>query len=1103
MRNSIFAAMAAVCLSATLTAQSSRGTVDGRIVDSSQAVVGNAKVELRSITTGVIRTNISNEAGTYRFDAVDLGMYQITVTAGGFQQWQTQPFEVVANQVRTVDAKLDIGEQKSVVQVVAESVQLQAEAPVRGANIDSTSITQLPVALRNPVALALNVPGVSTNRGGPGVATFSVNGGRGRSNNFLIDGTENNDISVAGQGFQIKNPDAVQEVSVQTSNYDSEFGRAGGGVVNVITKGGSNEFHGSANLTLDVTNDDATTLLQSVDPNVISRGKPLPGTEWFGGGTIGGPIVRNKLFFFQSFQDQRQRSSGSTDVISPSPAGRATLNGLFPKGRNPRIDLLNDITTGVDGTANLFRVPLADGRPDIEFGTAIIGYPQTFIDRQTTTRIDYSLSPKDQISGRYLYSDQDNAVAALNFPSFITSQKNRFQNALVSYTRVISANKTNELRLPYNRIALSIPNDAANPLGASLPLYNIAGLANSSVGRSITGYMGVQTNLPQGRIANNYGLQDTFSWIHGSHSIRFGGDLLLQRSRQYAPITERGLFTYQASTGYSGFANFVDDFGGSNGLAQKDFGNPAYYPDLLRQAYFVQDRWRATPSLTLTIGLRYEYFGLPMNTLRTPAYVGIFNVDPVTFTGPFSEPNKVRADKNNFAPTLGIAWNPNIESGILGKLFGGRKTVVRTGYQMGYDSFFNNIASNAATSSPNAVVTQVFSTPTAASPRGLANLSANLPRAARPFNALDGQSLIIENLVNPYFQRWSFGVQRQLTTTAIIDVSYVGSKGTKLFSQEQFNPLVPSSMVINPPNVRTIPAERLVSRLDPLAGTRSVRTNNGSSIYNSLQVHLTKRSSNGLFGSVAYTWSKLIDYGSDIFTASGNVGQSVVPTIFGGLPRERGVSLFDRTHRTSIVAGYDLPFYKSNNGAVGRVLGGWGLSGVYNHETGVPVNISNGVDADGIDGGNDRPNFNPNGQPGVRAVPGAGPTGYVNPDLPGRPSIDPATAQYIGLAANTGPNPLPTGNLGRNTFRSGPTNNWNVNILKKVKLTERLNAEFRGEFYNMLNHPQRGQGSISPFSPGASTPSANVSTSPAGQFLNLGVLDGGGRVVRYSLRLFF
>lgn len=1085
-------------------AQTSRGTVNGIVTDQSGAAIAAVDVELRSLTTGVIRTTKSNEVGNYRFDAVDLGSYQIAANSTGFQQLQTQPFEVVANQVRTIDVRLELGEQKSVVQVVADTVQLQVEAPVRGVNIDTTRVTQLPFATRNPVSLALTAPGVTTNRAGPGVATFSVNGARGRSNNFLIDGTENNDISVAGQAFQIRNPDAVQEVAVQTSNFDSEFGRAGGAVVNVITKGGTNEIHGTASFLLDVTNDDATTLNQSIDPNVISRGKPLPGTEQWWAGTIGGPIVKNKLFFFQSFQEQRQRSSGSSDVIAPTAAGRATFDSLFPKGRNPRADLFSEITAGVTASANPFTVALGNNRPDIQFGTAVFGYPQTFRDRQTTSRIDYALSSRDQLSGRYLYDDNVNPVSAINFASFITSQHNKFQNVQVAHTHVLSAVKTNELRLAYNRIGLEFPLDATHPLSATLPLYSIAGLGASSVSRSTGGYLGVQTNLPQGRVANNYLLQDSFSWVKGSHSFRFGAELTQQRSRQYAPIVERGLLTYNAGGGFTGFANFLDDFGGSGGAVRRDFGQPAYYPDLFRQGYFFQDRWRVSQSVTLTLGLRYEYFGLPMNTLRTPAYEGLFNVDTTTFTGPFQQPNKVEGDYNNFSPAFGLAWNPNVESGFLGYLLGGRRTVIRTGYQFGYDSFFNNIASNAATSSPNVAATNVTSAVSTAEPRGLANLSNSFPTTPRRADPTDSQTLVLKNLVNPYFQRWSFGIQRELTPTTIFDISYVGSKGTKLFAQDQFNPLVPSSLVVNPPNVASIPASRRVSRLDPLQGSRSIRTNNSSSFFNSLQISAQKRMTAGFFGNISYTWAKNLDYSSDVFAASNAPANSMIPTIFGGLPLERGVSLFHRAHRTVLVAGYDLPFLKNRRTAAGFIAGGWSVSGILTYESGVPVHILNGQDADGYDAaGGDRPNFNPNGLPGVRAIPGAGPTGYVNPDLPGRPSIDPATAQYIGLPANTSAQPAAPGNLGRNTFRGAPTNDLGLSLFKKVSITERFRAEFRTEFFNFLNHPQRGIGSVSPFSPGNSTPSANVFTSPAGQFLNLNVLDGGGRVIRYQLKFVF
>jgi len=423
---------------------------------------------------------------------------------------------------------------------------------------------------------------------------------------------------------------------------------------------------------------------------------------------------------------------------------------------------------------------------------------------------------------------------------------------------------------------------------------------------------------------------------------------------------------------------------------------------------------------------------------------------------------------------------------------------------MGYDSFFNNIASNAAASSPNVTVTQVFGAASAANPRGLANLSGQLPAAPRPFNALDGQTLIMKDLENPYMQRWSFGIQRELTQGTVLDVSYVGSKGTKLFAMESFNPQVPTSMRINPPNVASIPANRLAGRYDPLQGARNIRTNNGRSIYHSLQTFVQKRASNGLFFSASHTWSKMIDYGSEIFAFSNAAALSVVPAIFGGLPRERGVSLFDRPHRIAITYGYELPWLKNQSGLVGRVLGGWTLTGLYQYETGVPVNINNGVDADGIDGANDRPNFNPNGRPGSRAIPAStSPTGYVDPDNRGAP-VDPATAMYIGLPANPSTvNPGVTGNLGRNTFRSGPTNNWDVNFIKSVKMTERVNAEFRAEFYNFLNHPQRGLGSVSPFLPASSTPSSNVTTGPAGQFLNLGVLDGGSRVIRYQLKFRF
>ena len=243
---------------------------------------------------------------------------------------------------------------------------------------------------------------------------------------------------------------------------------------------------------------------------------------------------------------------------------------------------------------------------------------------------------------------------------------------------------TNEFRLGYNRIYYFFPFDATSPLASQIPTTTINSIGSGSI------TLGVPSNLPQGRIANNYELQDTVSRVWGKHSVRVGTSLLDQRAKQAAPFNIRGTLSYQASTGETGLANFIDDYGGSSGTAAHDFGSPSYYPKLFRQAYFAEDRWRASEGLTISLGLRYEYFGEPINSLRTPAYTGLFNINPMNFTGPYSQPDSVKPDKNNFGPSVGIAFAP-----------GNKKTVLRAGFSMGYDSFFNNIASNAVASAPN------------------------------------------------------------------------------------------------------------------------------------------------------------------------------------------------------------------------------------------------------------------------------------------------------------------------------------------------------------------------------------------------------------------
>jgi hypothetical protein len=379
-------------------------------------------------------------------------------------------------------------------------------------------------------------------------------------------------------------------------------------------------------------------------------------------------------------------------------------------------------------------------------------------------------------------------------------------------------------------------------------------------------------------------------------------------------------------------------------------------------------------------------------------------------------------------------------------------------------------------------------------------------------------------LVNPYYQRFSAGLQRELPFNFVVDVAYVGSKGTKLFINEDANPLVRPELRITPAGLPASVLAQTQGRLDNLQGGRTVRTNGGSSTYHSGQLEVRRRFADNLAFTGAYTFSKLLSNADEVFNTGLGTTTSfaALPFRFGGDRLERAVSVFDRTHRATFTYVYEVPFLREQRGFLGRALGGFQISGVTTFESGVPFSVFNGFDSDGIGGGLNRPTLNLNGQRGVRAVPVvdtqatiggvANPnfgaiTGYTNPDN-GNAPIDPNTAQFIVNPAFIAgaPQSVPRlGNLGRNTERSPGTNNFNVNLLKRTRVSEDVNIEFRTEFYNIFNHPQYVQGSVSPFSPGGGSIASNAGTSLAGRFLNPNTVgtDGGGRVIRYQVKLNF
>ncbi|HZO55676.1 MAG TPA: carboxypeptidase regulatory-like domain-containing protein, partial [Bryobacteraceae bacterium] len=531
----------------SLAAQTSRGTLTGIVTDAQGAAMPGAQVSLRNEETNVRRQTTANEAGLYRFDAIDPGQYQISVEAAGFRTYSKRQIPVGAAQTVSNDVQLEVGETQQTVEVVAQTESaLQYEAPVRGGNMGSREIVNLPLPNRRPSQLAFTIPGVVSNRfsSNGSLTGFSVNGARQRSNNFMIDGTENNDISVSGEGLTISNPDVVAEVNIQTTNYDAEFGRAGGAVVNIITKSGTNQYHGTLNYVLDSTYDDALTNSQSLDPELQARGRPAFGIEQFWGGTFGGPIRKDRTFFFGSFQEDRLRSNSTRVLNTLSAQGRATLNSLFPKGTNPNVDLYNALTAGVDATSRFSTLEMGNGRPAIEVGTAVQGLSTSTIDRQYLGRLDHKLSDSDQLSGRFIYQTIDIPNGALFnvFPGFEADSKTKNVSVSLTETHIFSPTLTNELRLNYMRLNPLFPvSNPDNELVRTAPQIAITGLTN----------VGLDNRFPQGRYGNNYQLQDTATFVHGKHSIRFGGDILHQRSKQFAPIAARGALDIRASTGFS------------------------------------------------------------------------------------------------------------------------------------------------------------------------------------------------------------------------------------------------------------------------------------------------------------------------------------------------------------------------------------------------------------------------------------------------------------------------------------------------------------------------------------------------------------------------
>ncbi len=1094
-RSRVFAISGVVSCLLLLTAalgkaQTSRGTLTGIVTDSSGGAIAKATVTITQAGTNLKRQTTTNEAGVYRFDAVDLGTYALSAQAPGFRTNETTGVAIQAAHTTDIDISLQVGATSDVVTVEASAFEVaQASEQVRGANFSDNTVSNLPITGADSLTLAQLLPGVtvlnqsiaqSINQ--DGTFAFSVNGQRPRGNNFMIDGVENNDISVTGPAYTITNPDAVQEVNIQTADFSAEFGRAGGAVFNQITKSGTNQLHGTATYVYTGSTFAALTHLQKIG-GLASPPRQVENIPDF---TIGGPAVfphlyngHDKTFFFAAAQWDRLFGNVTvqTPLRLPTDAGVATLQSLAAQCPNAALYLqalgnLRGVPSTPPSTISL-AVPSATGTCtnstrtglSVETGLFIRRNPFSSLDNNHQIRIDHRVSNKQNMSFRWLYDNLAQSPSLNNLPGFDNGFAGKTMTGSFNDTYVINSRWTNEFRFNYGRIGFNFPLLAPDSFHATLPNYSGLGVTS----------MGGATNIPQFRFANNWQYQDTMSIVRGRHTFRFGLDYLRQLARQHPPFNERGSFAYASSAGgVTAFSNFLDDFGGSGGSLNRQFGSSVYHPNLFRQSYFLQDSWKTTQNLTLNLGLRYENFGTPVNTFTVAAFT---DYDPVNFAAP----HKVQGDNNNFAPTVGFAWNPK-GSSRLDRMMGGSKMVWRGGFQVSYDTWFNNLLSNIAGSSPNTLGGTIPSTTSTSAPRGLSNFSAQFasiqPTAPTPQSAQS--NLFLQPFQNPYTDRWSLGFERELPYGMIWDTSYVGSVSHKLFRSIDMNPIV------NPATG---------ARFQPQVGIRTVRATSANSNYESFQLDLKRRFSSTPLGQVqfqgSYTYSHFMDDVSDVFGFDSTPSslQSVSQVVGGSRHLDYGNSDFDRRHVGALALLWDVRGPKE--GILGSLIGGWQLSGIAHWQTGFPYTVANGSDRNG-DGqsGPDRPDISNAAAPlSTRAVIKAScSTGFGNPDQTGTPCIDPATVHFIEGAG------LPNANtLGRNRLLAPGLDNLDLAIVKRFRFNERMNLEFRADMFNTLNTLNLGY----------RVASRSVTNSLPGSFLNFDQTESVARTMRMRLKFSF
>ena len=1114
-----------VCTSGAQTA-----SVNGTVTDASGAIVSQATVTATNTATNVVRTTETGSSGVYSLTDLVAGSYDLKIEKASFRPVRFAALTLTVDQTVTLNAKLEVGSNQEQVTVEGTAVPVDTTDAQLSNVVEHKQMTELPLILRDPYQLVLLSPGVTQSDGMGGV---SANGGRERNNNFMLDGADNNDTEVPGGlgGITAQNPDSTEEFRVITNNFAPEYGRNNGAIIDVITRSGSNDLHGDA---FYFGRWNALGARDYFNHQILADGSVAPQDPYIRnlyGASLGGPIIKDKTFFFVNYQGDRFITNRTNTSTVPT---AALKSGIFTytnpnSGATQSLDITNPSNLlGNNGTAAfdgagvgldpvmqsilaLYPAPNAVN-PDGITGQLFFPSESREKDEDATLKIDQKIGKNNNLSARYIYNwfHDPNPFHSDFLPGGLGAvfSFQRTQGLSLTLTSNPSITLVNELRASTNRTNLFFGCNGTGVFDSFGYTDQVGRGADFSLpGLSGFGCQGLGDADDQGRKTGTYQYWDTLTKVVGTHTMKFGAEFRNVYSNNFTDFSSRGTFSFNTFSSGSTFgfpllqnlnpnvdSNAIEDLtsgllGLVNSQAQTQFftnsGVRLVNDELnFRQrelGLFAQDQWKVRPNLTLTYGLRWEYYGVPFEAHGNlsnlfqdpsgpaPALVAGGNGFTFTPVGPGTGHQLYQSYYHNFEPRVGFAWDP----------FKRGKTSIRGGIGAFSDRVYGNLVSDARGNPPfqpslfNQAFFQAFAGGSPLTTAQLQNQTAPQQLTASPVvsnldpitltGGLTFPDLFSTNMKPPSSVSWNLGIQHQLTSRLTVEVNYVGNHGTRILRVLDGNPPQPNLVAalladgVDPSllqyNTLYYGAEIGALPFDAVNNNAFAHTftdqTSGHSWYDGLQSQVNLRDYHGLQVGLAYTWSHAMDDSSDPLVQTTNNGNYPVDSF--ALGREFGNSGFDTRHRAVVNFIYQPNIGRGksfmSNGIAGRILEGWQISGIASFQTGLPYDIF-GPDDTLHTGIADRATVIDPSM--LKTLPTSG---RINSSGGVFTGFNPAAFNLEdGVSA-----PIPWGipaNVDRNNWYGPGVNNWDMSLSKLTAITERLKVQFRFEVYNVFNRVQ-------------------------------------------------